>query len=48
VSRRITGGDDDAGFVFKGDNNESIDPLKPKADKLIGGVVPHVPRPGYC
>jgi signal peptidase I len=46
VLHRIIGGDDVAGFVFKGDNNESIDPLKPTADKLIGRAALHIPKGG--
>jgi hypothetical protein len=46
VLHRIISGDDATGFAFKGDNNESIDPLKPTADKLIGRAVLHVPKGG--
>jgi signal peptidase I len=46
VLHRIIEGDDAVGFTFKGDNNESIDPLKPRADKLIGRPLLHVPKGG--
>lgn len=45
VLHRIIGGDA-TGFVFKGDNNQSIDPDKPTADQLIGRAVLHVPKGG--
>src|ERR1700712_109865 len=46
VLHRIISGDDAIGFTFKGDNNESIDPLKPTADKLIGHAALLVPKGG--
>jgi signal peptidase I len=46
VLHRIISGDDALGFAFKGDNNESIDPLKPTAGELIGRAVLHVPKGG--
>jgi signal peptidase I len=46
VLHRIIGGDSATGFVLKGDNNESIDPLKPTSDKLIGRAVLHIPKGG--
>jgi signal peptidase I len=46
VLHRIISGDGDSGFAFKGDNNESIDPLKPTAGELIGRAVLHVPKGG--
>jgi signal peptidase I len=46
VLHRIIRGDAATGFTFKGDNNESIDPLKPTADKLIGHAVLHIPKGG--
>lgn len=42
---RIVGGDDSA-FVFKGDNNESVDPLTPRGDQLVGRAVLHIPQGG--
>jgi hypothetical protein len=46
ILHRIIGGDATGGFVFKGDNNESIDPLKPTAYKLIGRAALLVPKGG--
>jgi signal peptidase I len=46
VLHRIIGGDAGSGFVFKGDNNESIDPAQPTADRLIGRAFLHVPHGG--
>jgi signal peptidase I len=46
VLHRIIGGDAEGGFVFKGDNNSSVDPVKPTADELIGRAVLHVPKVG--
>lgn len=45
VLHRIIGGDA-GGYVFKGDNNQSTDPLQPTADQLIGRAVVHIPRVG--
>lgn len=45
VLHRIIGGGP-TGFVFKGDNNASIDPLKPHGDDLIGRAALHVPQGG--
>ncbi|HET7140303.1 MAG TPA: signal peptidase I [Arthrobacter sp.] len=42
---RIIRGNADA-FVFKGDNNESVDPLRPRGDQLVGRAVLHVPQGG--
>ncbi|NKX55427.1 signal peptidase I [Arthrobacter mobilis] len=42
---RIIGGDE-AGFVLKGDNNQSIDPVKPTAGQIIGRAVLHLPQAG--
>jgi len=42
---RIIGGDA-GGFEFKGDNNQSVDPLRPTSDELIGRAVVHVPKVG--
>src|SRR4051794_18499576 len=42
VLHRIIGGSGTAGFVMKGDNNESIDPLKPTTEEMIGRAVLHV------
>ncbi len=46
VLHRIIGGDATRGFVFKGDNNDSIDNPTPTADELIGRAVLHVPQGG--
>lgn len=46
VLHRIIGGDDAIGFTFKGDNNQSVDPLNPKANELIGRAVLHIPKGG--
>jgi signal peptidase I len=45
VLHRIILGDD-TGFVFKGDNNQSIDPLRPHGDDLIGRAALHIPEGG--
>jgi signal peptidase I len=45
VLHRIIGGDA-SGFVLQGDNNESVDPIQPTADQLIGRAVVHIPRVG--
>ena len=42
---RIIGGNGDA-FIFKGDNNESVDPTRPRGDDLVGRAVLHVPQGG--
>jgi signal peptidase I len=47
VLHRIIGGDRTSGFVFKGDNNQSTDPLRPTGDQLIGHAVLLVPHGGY-
>ncbi|MFI6076975.1 signal peptidase I [Actinoplanes sp. NPDC051343] len=44
VLHRIIGGDAATGFVFKGDNNQSVDPVHPKADRLIGRAFLHLPK----
>src|SRR4051794_9041493 len=46
VLHRIVGGDRTSGYVFKGDNNQSIDPINPTGDKLIGRAVLRVPKGG--
>jgi signal peptidase I len=46
VLHRIIGGDGSAGFVMKGDNNQSIDPLTPTTAEMIGRAVLHVPHGG--
>jgi signal peptidase I len=45
VLHRIIGGDA-AGFVVKGDNNESIDAVRPAAHDVIGRTVLHIPKIG--
>ncbi|MDT4948877.1 MAG: hypothetical protein QOJ37_1472 [Pseudonocardiales bacterium] len=45
VLHRITG-TNAAGFVMKGDNNQSIDPLHPTASQLIGRAALHIPQAG--
>ena len=42
---RIIGGNGDA-FIFKGDNNQSIDPTRPRGDELVGRAVLHIPQGG--
>lgn len=37
---------DAAGFVTQGDNNESVDPMRPSARQLIGRAVLHIPAGG--
>ncbi|MGK5679087.1 DUF5305 family protein [Actinoplanes sp. URMC 104] len=46
ILHRIVGGDAHTGFVMKGDNNRSIDPLRPAAAEVIGRPVLHVPKGG--
>jgi signal peptidase I len=46
VLHRIIGGDDATGYVFKGDNNQSIDIATPSADEVVGRAVLHVPKGG--
>jgi signal peptidase I len=46
VLHRIIGGNGSTGFVMKGDNNQSIDPLKPTAAEMIGHAVLHLPHGG--
>jgi signal peptidase I len=46
VLHRIIGGNGSTGFVMKGDNNESVDPLKPTTEQMIGRPVLHVPHGG--
>jgi len=42
---RIIGGNDTA-FVFKGDNNQSIDPITPRGADLVGKALIHIPQGG--
>jgi len=46
VLHRIIGGDQKSGFVLKGDNNASTDPLRPTVAEMIGRPVLHVPNGG--
>jgi signal peptidase I len=46
VLHRIIGGSGSTGFVLKGDNNESVDPLAPTTEEMIGRAVLHVPHGG--
>ncbi|GAA2613825.1 signal peptidase I [Paractinoplanes durhamensis] len=46
VLHRIIGGSGSAGFAMKGDNNESVDPLTPTTEEMIGRAVLHVPHGG--
>jgi hypothetical protein len=46
VLHRIIGGNAKTGYVFKGDNNPSIDSIEPTAKKVIGRAVLHVPKGG--
>ncbi|MCW2804417.1 MAG: hypothetical protein JWN06_2634 [Propionibacteriaceae bacterium] len=45
VLHRIIDGDD-SGFVFKGDNNQSIDIAQPTSDQLVGKAVLLIPQGG--
>ncbi|VXC48086.1 Signal peptidase I [Arthrobacter sp. 9AX] len=45
VLHRIVGGSPEA-FVFKGDNNESLDVLTPGSDQLVGRAVLHLAQGG--
>jgi signal peptidase I len=45
VLHRIIGGGP-TGYVFKGDNNASVDPTRPTQDLLIGRAVLHIPEGG--
>jgi signal peptidase I len=45
VLHRIVGGNAD-GFVMKGDNNQSIDPVHPAAAQLVGRAVLRLPQAG--
>ncbi|MDI3193751.1 signal peptidase I [Pseudarthrobacter sp. AL07] len=42
---RIIGGDSKS-FTFKGDNNESVDPMRPGVEDLVGRAVLHIPHAG--
>ncbi len=46
VLHRIVGGNATSGFLMKGDNNHSIDPIHPKASQVIGRAVLHIPKVG--
>jgi signal peptidase I len=46
VLHRIVGGNATSGFLMKGDNNHSIDPIHPKASQVIGRAVLHSPKVG--
>jgi signal peptidase I len=46
VLHRIVGGNGTSGFVLKGDNNHSTDPVHPKAGQVIGRAVLHIPKVG--
>nr|WP_308129026.1 signal peptidase I [Actinoplanes polyasparticus] len=46
VLHRIIGGSGSAGFVLKGDNNESVDLASPTAQQILGKAVLHVPNGG--
>ncbi|MBL7254995.1 hypothetical protein JKJ07_11795 [Actinoplanes sp. LDG1-01] len=46
VLHRIIGGSAAGGFVFKGDNNQSVDLPHPTAAQLIGKAALHVPHGG--
>ena len=45
VMHRVIGADA-SGFLLKGDNNQSIDPLRPTTDQIIGRAVLQVPQGG--
>lgn len=46
VLHRIVAGDPRAGFAFKGDNNQSTDSFRPRADQVLGRAALHIPRGG--
>ncbi|MDY7084901.1 MAG: signal peptidase I [Actinomycetota bacterium] len=46
VLHRIIGGDATNGFVFKGDNNQSIDFPRPTQGELVGKELFHIPHGG--
>jgi len=46
VLHRIVGGNASSGFLMKGDNNHSIDPVHPTASQVIGRAVLHIPKVG--
>ncbi|BBH66038.1 hypothetical protein ACTI_27230 [Actinoplanes sp. OR16] len=46
VLHRIIGGDAQTGWVFKGDNNQSVDRDTPTSDEVLGRAILHVPTVG--
>lgn len=46
VIHRIVGGDADAGFIMRGDNNDFEDPWRPRPDQIAGELWWHVPNAG--
>ena len=46
VIHRVIGGSTTAGYVTRGDNRESKDPWRPKAEDISGATRLHVPRIG--
>ncbi|MGD0810711.1 MAG: signal peptidase I [Acidimicrobiales bacterium] len=46
VLHRIVGGNATSGFLMKGDNNHSIDPIHPRASQVIGRAILHIPKVG--
>ncbi|MBB2945419.1 signal peptidase I [Actinoplanes lutulentus] len=46
VLHRIIGGDGETGFVFKGDNNSSVDVDRPTSGQMIGQAAVHIPKVG--
>ena len=46
VIHRIHGGDAEAGWVMKGDNNSFLDPWQPTNDRVLGKAVLHLPKVG--
>jgi signal peptidase I len=46
VLHRIVGGNASSGFLMKGDNNHSTDPIHPRASQVIGRAVLHIPKVG--
>ncbi|WP_030438649.1 DUF5305 family protein [Actinoplanes subtropicus] len=46
ILHRIIGGNGSAGFVMKGDNNESTDLLHPTTEEMIGRPILHIPHGG--
>jgi signal peptidase I len=46
VIHRIVGGNESTGFTMKGDNNEFVDPWRPRRGDILGHVAVRFPRVG--